>query len=109
MIKIDRERLWPVIGTHSAIVAAGPLTHQPSTIPYRYVVRQEAAGQFVVCCEYFKMSGACLSHDCWGNGDYFAGPEALMDAVGRFAYVVKRDVPHYYSLKRKEQAVGTKA
>jgi hypothetical protein len=106
--QIDRKQLWPVYGG-SPIVAAGPLTKQPYTMHYRHVVRQGSEGQFVVCAEYLKlMDGAdsVLIHDAWGNGDYFSGPAALIDATNRFAHRLRNDSVHYQSLDREEDVVS---
>ncbi len=84
---------------NKGILAAGPLTRQPGTRAYRYVI-VERMGEYVVYNQGFG------EHDNgstdWGSHHFSSGSycRTLVEATQRFAERLSRDVVHYDSLFR---------
>ncbi len=90
--------------TSGVVIAAGPLTKQPLSIPYRIVLVQYDDGHFSVHFEQFKEmpEGATdVIKKCnFYEGSYF-GPHQLPEAVKCFGErLVKREYINVMSLYR---------
>lgn len=100
----DRLALSLVKSNDERIMAAGPITRQPSTVPYR-VVMVNFGTQISVHNQYFDCEGtdlaaACESAVCYlENGDYF-NPEELKECIERFAERCKRHAEYAQSIFR---------
>lgn len=91
------------VGTsHLNIVAAGPLTKQPGTNPYRFVIVAYENGEFSVHTEYFS-DITNLKKSSLSNGHYFkAGPEGFVKAVEKFSEKVAQHAEYMASVYRAE-------
>ncbi len=100
--------------TDCMLIAAGPLSKQPCTMPYRVVLIQYNDKQYSVHNEYFKdpeiirrmNEGILAKEHVWGeshleNGNYFDS-DSLVDAVSKFAERVARNAQYHQSLYRDE-------
>lgn len=71
------------------VIAAGPLSHQPGTMPYRIVLVAYKDGKYSVHTELFNKDRSELC-----SGQYFkSGPTGLTDATMRFAYKIQNHAP----------------
>lgn len=73
-------------GNDCQVIAAGPLTKQPATMPHRIVLLRYGDGAFSVHHEYFET----LGHECdrcwFAEGHYFrSGPDGFVAAQKKFA------------------------
>jgi len=90
------------------ILAAGPITKQPHTLPFRVVLRVIPSGEFVVHDQIWEFNRPLpldvrfivYGFDC---GDYFS-IDNLPAAVKRFAQRVAETVPGIQSLYRSESS-----
>lgn len=94
------------------LIAAGPLTKQPGSRPYRIVLLQmQSYHEFIVCHEFFPNDFSIDVYDGLSevetfreHGHYFNSHE-FVQAVQKFAEVVNKHATNYYqSLYREEAA-----
>lgn len=84
---VDAGTLIPI---ENDIIAAGPLTKQPHSVPFRVVLRVQPNGGYVVHNQYFPEVGK----PSFCDGSYFqTGPENFVDATKKFADRVTRYAP----------------
>lgn len=90
------------------IIAAGPITKQPSTQPYRIVLAATET-EFVVWTEYFHgFGGNSLSealqhenvHSSFDHGNYYK-PDELAEAMRKFAQRVNNNADYAESVYRE--------
>lgn len=103
---IDNENVFTIrsyVPGCEGIIAAGPLTKQPASEPYRWVLRENSENRLVVCHQYLGISAhGAMYHVGWGNGDYFKRGE-LVEAARKFAGRLVMDAAHYASIYRCAQ------
>ena len=88
------------------IIAAGPITKQPYTRPYRIIIRLNSNGELVVCNQYFDINKdyddlylACLkANSDYGNGVYTTH---LSDAISVWAKRLSNDTTYTESIYRE--------
>lgn len=93
---------------HRRLIAAGPITRQPGTAPYRVVLLELSDNNFSVHNEIFCIDDpkqADLDDGRIGSGlsrgDYFsAGEFPFVRAMERFVERVSHDIKYYESLYR---------
>jgi hypothetical protein len=106
MIKIDDKTLFPLLklDRDGDVIAAGPLTKQRGTIPYRVVLRVLAPGSFVVHYQHMDVDeDGYVSHRCFHHGDYFQGPDAFAKAIQCFGNRVVRDAGNCSSIEEDQR------
>jgi len=89
------------------VIAAGPITHQPHSHPYR-VVLVDRGDQFVVWDQFFTLGTGVETVDQlksyddgdFSNGDYFPAT-ALAEATERFGKRVAEKAHHIRSIYRE--------
>jgi len=87
------------------IIAAGPLTKQPGTIPYRHVIVRYENGSYSVHSEGFDSLDGTKSH--LSNGHYFeAGPEGFVKAQEKFAERIVNHAKMHATIYRETAAVA---
>ena len=108
--------LAPVVPSREykyALIAAGPLSHQPNTVPLR-IVLVDTGNEFAVYEECFRVPGEpdgdlkkqCLDENTTSNfyhGDYFPHNE-IDNATRCFAARVTKGAAHLPSIYREETA-----
>lgn len=88
--------------TFPVVVASGPLTLQPNTMPFRIVLLAYADGKYSVHSEVF--SNLQRNESSFSHGDYFANTaEGLIAATRRFAERMVNHADSFKSLFRKDQ------
>ncbi len=91
--------------SHPEIIAAGPLTHQPASTPYRMVLVQKRDGSFVVYTEFFTALPEDVPQllpvpsSSFANGHYFKADQ-LVEATQKFAERLAAKAPEFASLYR---------
>ena len=85
------------------VLAAGPLSRQPGTMPYRIVLLGRANGSYSVHSQMFETLEPVPSGDHFMSGDYFApGANGLVGATKRFGERVAANAEYLASLWREE-------
>lgn len=103
----NRIALHLVCSDESAIIAAGPITKQPGTRPYR-ITMQAWGGTISVHSQIYEIDGevedlatACENaRSCGASGEYFKAEE-LEKATLCFCRRLKQDVANYESIYRQ--------
>jgi hypothetical protein len=102
MVKIDMKTLWPlgICDRDGDVIAAGPMTRQRMTVPYRVVLRVLGPGKFVVHYQHTDVDeDGRVSHRCFHHGDYFEGTDAFARAIQCFGNRVVRDAGNCSSIE----------
>jgi hypothetical protein len=89
------------------LLAMGPLSKQPCTMPMRLVLVQDAKGGFIVYNEVFSRDDpkdTLLNHSYFIEGSYFPDPGDLVAATQRFADRLSKHSNTLGSLYRDEVA-----
>lgn len=100
------KNLFAIEGSNNKILAAGPLSKQPHSKPYRIVLIGYVDGKFSVHHQIYnsedattlddlKVGGSSLSY-----GHYFSATQ-LVEATKKFAEVVAHHAEYLESLYRK--------
>ena len=103
---IDQKTLWETSATppNATIIAAGPLTKQPSSDVYRIVLRDLGEDGFVVHSQSFRLCDGRLIPEGYSNGDYYKA-DSLVRATVRFCERLKQHAKYFLSIP--EQVNGT--
>lgn len=83
------------------VIAAGPLTKQPATMPYRHVIAINDCGAYAVYRETFEELGEGKSN--FSNGYYFSsGPIGFMEAQKKFSQLIDDHIEYHSTIYRDE-------
>jgi len=122
---IETGELIPIT-THGScyVVAAGPLTKQPNSMPYRIVLLQWPDGKYSVHDQIYSDLGNLVDPDVTllaelgatpnkppraslAHGHYFkAGAEGLTDATLKFAHKIQSHAPMVETIYREPALVS---